>query len=84
MELPGDSEEHFFKILARFRQNFGSFLMFSVRFVGQISWNCFKKMFFAKFSLPPKLVPDHLEAKRKRGGGVGRSPLDMFAPGNGF
>ena len=51
--------------------------MFSVRFVGQISWNCFKKMFSAKFSLPPKLVPDHLEAKRKRGGGVGRSPIDI-------
>ena len=36
--------------------------MLSVRFVCQISWNCFKELFPAKFSLPPKLVPDHLEA----------------------
>ena len=78
MELPGDSEEHFFKILARFQQNFGSF--FDV--FGQIFWPDFmellQKMFSAQFSLPPKLVPDHLEAKRKRGGGVGRSPLDIY------
>ena len=40
MELPGDSEEHFFKILARFRQNFGSF--FDV--FGQICWPDFMEM----------------------------------------
>ena len=40
MELPGDSEEHFFKILARFRQNFGSF--FDV--FGQICWPDFMEL----------------------------------------
>ena len=37
MELPGDSEDQFFKILARFGTEFAVSLMLSVRFVCQIS-----------------------------------------------
>ena len=36
MELPGDSEDHFFKILGRVVHNFVSLLMLSVRFVYQV------------------------------------------------